>query len=242
MRRQSRFAVVVPALIALAVVGTSCSDDENGGNGPAITGTVLDPSGQPVAGAGILLEYTFGNRVARALGDKPATGIRFDVPEPGYARVWITGPCDRGTVRVLADGELPAGSHLLWWTGENEAGQIMPPGMYTMHAQTRRHRVEQELYFDGGSWPPSPPLESREWLAFTDADGRFTLPLGCLPFGQSMVATDETGQPLQTLTIRNQARFWAVTADLGAISTGFVPVDPQQGAQVELRYLGKGDD
>jgi len=242
MRRQLRLALLAPALIGLAVVAAGCSDDENS-TGSVITGTVFDPSGQPVAGAGILLEYTFGNeRVARALGDKPANGIEFQLPDPGRVRIWVTGACGQGTVRVLVDGELPAGSHVVWWNGRNEAGQIMPPGMYTMHVQTRTSRSERDMYFDGGIWPPSPPLDAREWLIFTDADGRFTLPLGCLPFGQSIVATDETGEPLYTLTIQNEARFWAVDADLGVISTSSVPVDPDQGAQVELRYLGKGDD
>jgi hypothetical protein len=225
-------ALTMAVLLAAAVCWAGCSSDDDTGN-PAIIGTVTDSGGQPVAGAGILLQYTFGD--APALGQKPGTVIRYDLPDSGYVRLWITDICGRRTVRVLVDGDLPAGTHMVAWDGRNEAGQIMPPGMYTSHVLTSAGRSDSDFYWPGGGLPPE-SAEGHEWLVVTGADGRFRLPLDCLSFGRSLTMTDETGQPFGTATIQYQTRVWAVHPVLGAISTDIVPVDPERGARVDLRY------
>jgi hypothetical protein len=59
----------------------------------------------------------------------PMTTIRFDLPAAGNARLAIYDLAGR-LVRVLVEGERPAGSHEAVWDGRDASGRAVPSGSY----------------------------------------------------------------------------------------------------------------
>jgi hypothetical protein len=59
----------------------------------------------------------------------PRTTIRFDLPVAGQARLSIYDLAGR-LVRILVEGEIPAGSHEAVWDGRDESGRAVPSGSY----------------------------------------------------------------------------------------------------------------
>jgi hypothetical protein len=59
----------------------------------------------------------------------PRTTIRFDLPVAGQARLSIYDLAGR-LVRVLVEGEIPAGSHEAVWDGRDASGRAAPSGSY----------------------------------------------------------------------------------------------------------------
>jgi hypothetical protein len=59
----------------------------------------------------------------------PRTTIRFDLPAAGPVRLAIYDVAGR-LVRVLVEGEIPAGSHEAVWDGRDQSGRSAPSGSY----------------------------------------------------------------------------------------------------------------
>jgi hypothetical protein len=59
----------------------------------------------------------------------PMTTIRFDLPAAGQVRLAIYDLAGR-LVRVLVEGEIPAGSHEAVWDGRDSTGRSAPSGSY----------------------------------------------------------------------------------------------------------------
>jgi hypothetical protein len=59
----------------------------------------------------------------------PRTTIRFDLPAAGNARLAIYDVAGR-LVKVLVEGEIPAGSHEAAWDGRDSTGRSAPSGSY----------------------------------------------------------------------------------------------------------------
>ncbi len=196
-----------------------CSDD---GSRPAIRGVARDAAGEPVAGAGVAITYHPRFTVPR---DKPRTGISFQVPEPVHGLVWITDPCTGSLVRVLHDGPLPGGTHLMVWDGKDDAGIVRVEGVYEANLKLGDARVQYPFFYFGDSYLPLHEVAGREWHAVTDAQGRFEIPLTCLAFGES----------LSGLELPWEATLWAVHPDHDATGQ-IIAVDPNQGAEVELKF------
>jgi len=57
------------------------------------------------------------------------TAVSFDLARAGTVRLQIYG-LDGRLVRVLADGELPAGRHTFKWDGTDQGGQRLASGVY----------------------------------------------------------------------------------------------------------------
>jgi flagellar hook assembly protein FlgD len=59
----------------------------------------------------------------------PRTTIRFDLPAAGTVRLAIYDVAGR-LVKVLVEGEIPAGSHEAVWDGRDTSGRSAPSGSY----------------------------------------------------------------------------------------------------------------
>jgi subtilisin family serine protease len=60
---------------------------------------------------------------------RATTAIRFALPANGRVSLQVFDVAGR-LVSTLADGELPAGEHVVDWSGRNQYGEAMPIGMY----------------------------------------------------------------------------------------------------------------
>lgn len=59
----------------------------------------------------------------------PATTVRFELPAPARARLAVYA-VDGRRVRVLRDGDLPAGAHVAVWDGRDDRGGAAASGVY----------------------------------------------------------------------------------------------------------------
>ena len=59
----------------------------------------------------------------------PRTTIRFDLPAAGQVRLAVYDVAGR-RIRVLVEGDLPAGSHEAVWDGRDASGRASPSGSY----------------------------------------------------------------------------------------------------------------
>ncbi len=64
----------------------------------------------------------------------PRTDVRFELARAGRARLTVFDP--RGhLVRVLADGDLPAGPHVVTWDGADASGRPAASGVYFLRLE-----------------------------------------------------------------------------------------------------------
>jgi protocatechuate 3,4-dioxygenase beta subunit len=221
-------------LAAALVLLPACSDDD----GPAVpegptpvTGQVLDPDGQPLAGAGIVLEFE-----APFLA-RPATRIHFSVAEPGPVLVWVTAQCRPETLKVLFAGEAPAGTLSVIWDATDTQGRRVPDGLYRWHVLADGTLSSNDLMlFLLGEYPAD--ADPADWVtsAMTDQDGRFHMEQACLPFDHEITATDEHGDPISVFTVGRRVRFHAMHADFPVAASTWYEVDPGSGCDVQLIF------
>lgn len=87
---------------------------------------------EPLSGVGV---EPAGPRAALALEparpnpSQGSTGLRFSLPRAGRARLVLVDVAGR-RLRTLVDGPMEAGPHELSWDGRDQAGWIVPAGLY----------------------------------------------------------------------------------------------------------------
>ena len=136
------------ALTVLCLCPAGCNDDD-----PVIPATfsavlqVVDAAGDPVEGLRVgLVNDTpyFQDGLARA---KAAAGIRFTVPKEARVRLAIRDV--EGTeIRLLVDGHLAAGSHMVVWNGLDNDQVHQHSGRYTVHMAAHELGTDDLLFED----------------------------------------------------------------------------------------------
>ncbi|MDO9171623.1 MAG: FlgD immunoglobulin-like domain containing protein [bacterium] len=225
---------ILLATATLALIG-ACNDatppDETNSD---IRGRVVDAQGQPVAGAAVVLQYATTPPMT-GKQDKPQTQIEFDLRESGHLSVWISDYCDDSTLRWLADGDYPAGTHAFTWNGLDDEGRILPDGAYQCHVVTddgERTWTLLLLFQEYGGFAADAAVAP---LAVTDGGGRFTLAQACLPFGYVYEVENGLGELVEVFTINRDVQVWAFSEDAGASgSSAVVTVDPETGADITV--------
>jgi hypothetical protein len=160
--------------------------------------------------------------------------ITIELPEAGPVDIWISSFCDDDTLRVLADGTLPDGSHAVSWDGRDEQARILPDGVYHCHVVSTVQQITRPvpLFHFGYHLPDAADLAP---LAITDAQGRFTLRQTCLPLDLSFDAVDEQGNVTGTVIITRDVRVWVYDPQSGTLTAApAVTVDPATGAEVTV--------
>ncbi|MHB9027962.1 MAG: CocE/NonD family hydrolase [Candidatus Latescibacterota bacterium] len=91
----------------------------------------------------------------------PATIIPFTLARPG--QVTLTIYTIRGRImRVLHDGYLPAGEHVMEWNGQDDANRPGAAGVYFYQLRVGGHRkTGKMLMLDGGGFAPGETFPSR---------------------------------------------------------------------------------
>jgi len=169
----------------------ACSDDDDDeASDIAITGRVLDAQGQPVAGAGILIDYTVACEVLSVAIPYPL--VIEPVPEASPAGVGdstcvdVSDWCGESVTRFTCEGD-----QVCTWTGHDNDGLMAPPGLYRLNP------------YDCESFDPLPEFlvfvdpedvetllnASTRPLAVTDADGRFSIARCLIPLGDKFDCT-----------------------------------------------------
>jgi hypothetical protein len=70
--------------------------------------------------------------------------LQFSLPEAGRVRLTIGG-VDGRRVRLLLDGEQPAGPGRLAWDGRDDSGRRVPPGVYVCRIESRAGSAARRL-------------------------------------------------------------------------------------------------
>jgi len=210
----------------------ACSDDDpvTPATSSKITGTVVDSSGDPVSGAGIMMNYAIPYLM------RPSTRIQFQVLEEATVKVWITSECVEDTVRILVHGVLPAGAHSVIWDSKDDEGLGMPSGLYTFHFQIDdQYNTSQSLILRDGYEADADP-EAFHFHAITGTDGTFSLDQGCLDFDYEIAMVNELGDTTSTWTVPREARFYAMHRDFSGAVSDWVTVSESTGANVAIKF------
>lgn len=75
---------------------------------------------------------------------RSSTTIAFQVQEPGRVQLAVYDLRGR-QVRLIEDGERPAGSYEVRWDGTNDAGSAVASGVYLLSLQAGQHRRTQRV-------------------------------------------------------------------------------------------------
>ncbi|HET7380346.1 MAG TPA: FlgD immunoglobulin-like domain containing protein [Gaiellales bacterium] len=123
-----------PAVVAVTGL---CSDSAETYGGQCITHVALSPGQTVTMRTGPVVAGTLRPAVPAKLSlhqNSPnpfhsSTQIAFDLPRAGAVSLKVFDAGGR-LVRVIADGSLPAGSHVLSWDGRDERGSVAATGVY----------------------------------------------------------------------------------------------------------------
>ena len=74
-----------------------------------------------------------------------ATRVAFDLPAPGRVTLKVFDLSGR-IVRVLANGDYPAGNHEVSWNARDTAGELVAGGIYFLHMQSGSFTDTRRLY------------------------------------------------------------------------------------------------
>lgn len=227
MRRLSA-CLAVPAIALLALSACSDSTKPRSATPVMISGTVLDAEGAPVVGASILLQHEYVP-VPGSAAEKPQLGIEFSVTERDTVDIWVTSPCTGDTVRVVQlQYPMAAGIYTMFWQGLDQEGRRVGDGVYRLNVvglQTDIHADFVYMRIDWSALIDGSPVAA---LARTNRDGAFALDTTCLPFGF------EFNGPDGRTAISRRVRLWVVKPDNSLISSGWVDVDAEDGAEVVI--------
>ena len=243
-----RFALLV-ALLSLAAL-TACSDDPAGpaDDGFAITVTVRQPDGQPVAGAPVVIApalpewiWPWAGAVSAAM--PAAVRIGFEVAEDCVSTMVIRDVAG-AEIRTLAeDFPTPAGAHHWMWDGRDFGMVHRPTGWYEVELTCRVDGVE--TFHDTSSMlmflvdADQTPYVTGDDGTVTITDRRTVPGLWDL---EPMMFVDENGEGLGLWTLTPETWIWAggtrttVTVEDGpqdvVVTASAGPVAPAPGAAV----------
>lgn len=239
--------VTVLMLAAVLLGGLAgCSDSsEPDQPSPAVSGTVTDADGNPVADAAVLLDLDFVIQPP-ASADKPATRIAFDLPESGRVELRITDSCDDEVYYTWSDSLADAGHHTVTWDGTDGDGLQLVEGFFHAHLIFEGHEpkrtelaLSRNLGDETGEFASVACATVRQtWrvAAWTDAEGRYRIERDCWEFGQETAAVDETGTVSGSVVVAPNVRVWAYPADgEHGVPGAWVEFDPITGAQADVQ-------
>lgn len=220
------------ALIAVIIVSTlsACSESTKPPRDQPvmITGMVLDADGLPVAGASILIQHTWETEPGSEAA-KPQTRIEYVVTEPDTVDIWITSPCNGDTVSVVErQCTLAAGVHAMNWQGLDREDRRVGDGLYRLNLVGRSVDLHVDFLYIRTDWAALIDGGPVAALSITDSMGAFAIDTTCLPFGF------EFGAPDGRSRVSRSVRLWAVMPGHGVISSDWVVVDAEDGAEVVI--------
>ncbi|UCF09939.1 MAG: hypothetical protein JSW65_07730, partial [Candidatus Bipolaricaulota bacterium] len=129
----------------LLYVGVIVTNSRRSGGNQSYTLQVLDdPGGTGVSGsanANAELLTLLPNRPNPSAGP---TAIRYSVPAPTRGSVRVYDVAGR-LIRTLHEGTLPAGRGEIIWDTRNQAGELVPAGVYWSRVETERNSAARKL-------------------------------------------------------------------------------------------------
>lgn len=129
----------------------------------------------------------------------PETTIEFDVPAAVHVSLVIRDIMNR-EVKKLIDSEMEAGAYVMNWDGTNQSGQYVGNGLYAYQMIAEGFSDEKVLCLNMLDPEQMRGLESIPMVS-TDHEGEFILEYSSVPFGATIVHTDERGTELGELVI-----------------------------------------
>lgn len=131
----------------------------------------------------------------------PETTIGFDVPAAVHVSLVIRDIMNQ-EVKRLVDSDMEAGAYVSTWDGTNQAGQYVGNGFYAYQMIAGQFEDEKVLCLNMLDLEHIRGLESIPMVS-TDHEGKFILEYASVPFGATVVHTDEQGSELGQLIISN---------------------------------------
>ncbi len=212
-RKPSRLAVaalLATAYAAALLLAVSCGDDSPT-HPPAasITGHVLDSAGRPVSQARVVVVYqiepssadldtctelTTTRRYFRVYPNPagPQMRMTFAIPEVATGDLRATDRSGR-LVRVLASRAFVAGVHAVLWDGNDDTDTPVPNGIYVIHWTETTPDSEFSACARVLLDRTDAAAPNNSYIAITDGEGRFAIPMTSLPIADGGAGYDEVG-------------------------------------------------
>ncbi len=218
-----RRRTVSPLAVALIIVAglAGCSDDPTGPEATpfAITGTVTDADGNPVADAVVLLDLAV-EPVGKAAGMPPTTVVNFFLPDAGPVQITMLSSCRADTFHHQ-ELDLDGGAHTIPVTGTDADDRQLTDQDLWIAVATPDATIETRILLlrnaegedgDYGQWDHAYVRDHVRIQATTDAEGWYTID-PCIGFGAVFTARNEMGVPIGEERIAWRVRAWAYHAD-----------------------------
>ena len=224
-----------PSLLLLALLlpaaGLLACGDEVASPRPygVLSGVVYDEFGEPLAGAHVNIAYTVEYVPIGETALSPAT------IEPGDGLLEIETHLGEPVRRI----EFTAGDFEVVWNGRDDAGNLVPSGLY-------RHRLtvvpeeegaEPDVYERWLLLVLTGPTEAETWVTRTAPDGSFRIRLDRFPLWEDYDIR-ASGPELEKVLIRNTVTLKAFHPGVANPHAALELTlhDPGESHEVELRF------
>jgi hypothetical protein len=104
----------------------------------ALTGQSLAAGDVAGIGTGVVLRAPYPNPL------RGAATVGFELAEPGWVRLSVHDVAGR-RLTTLVEGSLDSGLHEARWTGADDAGSAVAPGIYFIRLETPKQRMSAKI-------------------------------------------------------------------------------------------------
>ena len=187
-QQSALFTLILTLLLTAILSLTACSDSTSPQSLPArITGTVVDPSGDPIEGASILVSFrpTFEDVLVPEKGRMSVA----DLPATDVYWIRITDACGDTIATLCDEGCDEMNSY--YWNGLNNEGLRAVEGLYWYVLASSDGFTTNKLVLihNYTEWD----TENCQAHDVTGPTGGYSLSDDCLGFGEMITVTDEEG-------------------------------------------------
>lgn len=129
---------------------------------------------------------------------------------------------------VVGQYPLEAGRYAIFWQGRDRENRRVGDGLYRLHLVGRTTDLHVDFVYTRDDWAALADGEPVAALDITDSTGSFSIDTACLPFGF------EFDGPGGRNLVSRSVRLWVVVPGQSVISSDWVTVDAEDGAEVVI--------
>lgn len=231
-------------IFSVTVILNYCDKENDSIEAKYIYGSVTNSNGLALSDAIILISFTTTNYDINSSKNSlkkacPTTIIKFDIPDSGYVKLWISRYNSTDTVKILNDGIIDGRS--IQWDFKNKNGKTVKNDVYQYHLTTEQGYASKYFLYNEHYHSNEYVKDTHEYFAITDEEGKFKIPFDELAcnYGVEIELLNENGDVVSKDIIESYIKIWCQHSEYYMVCMDSIFVDPDKSINVSMKMTNK---